>query len=104
MKTVTNETISTISETLGEKRIGVRYEEPASTQNSLAKSYFAKAIDQLQGLRNNIAVHRSSVELSPEAYHEKNGELLRLIAEAQTKAEEASMWADKAITAGEQYI
>lgn len=70
---------------LGEKRVRVDFNVSQSGNVYALKSQSAKLIDILEEYKNDPR-------------NEIDGEAVRLIATAQTKIEEAAMWAVKAVT------
>ncbi len=68
--------------TFGEKAVGLSFNPSADDAVHQAKLTFAKAIDQLNDLRNSTT----------------SGEVKRMCSVAITEAQSAQMWAVKAIT------
>jgi len=62
------------------------------------KETCAFLIDYLQGYKNSISVLPENQILNPKEFNEKYAETFRAIATAQTKIEDAAMWAVKAVT------
>lgn len=75
--------------TLGEKRVRRNFNPSASAAVEDLKSLQARFIDYLEAVKKNVLGEM------PEA---ERGELVRLISLAQTHAEDAAMWAVKAVT------
>ncbi len=73
---------------LGQRRVRANFNPSEKTVVADLKQLAARTIDTLETLRN-------SARALPEA---ERGEFYRLIATAQTKAEEMAMWAVKAAT------
>lgn len=85
-------------ETLGQKR--VRLESKQLTEHELnlinsIKEKTAELIDLLQSVRNDEV--SETYEKTPEHKEDLSGERLRVISMAQTKYEEACMWAVKSV-------
>jgi hypothetical protein len=83
--------------TIGEQRVRVDFNVSGSTLVDTIKLKTADLINELQALRNDEV--SKTYDKSPDAKQEVSGEVLRLIALAQTTYEEAAMWAVKAATA-----
>ncbi len=80
------ERVETKEVTLGERRIGTKFNPSGLAWVGIVKSRTAEIIDGLEK-------HRKPVE-----ENENQGEINRLVTIAQEKFEEAAMWAVKAIT------
>ncbi|MDR2205824.1 MAG: hypothetical protein LBE36_06690 [Flavobacteriaceae bacterium] len=83
-------------QTLGQKRIRVTFNTNNDDKVEKIKEKFARLIDDLQAIRTDEV--SKTYDETPETLQEVSGEKLRLIAIAQTKIEEATMWAVKAIS------
>ncbi len=83
-------------QTLGEQRVRVDFNVSGDTMVDQIKRKSADLINDLEAVRNSEV--SKTYEKSPEALQSVSGEKLRLIAIAQTKYEEACMFAVKACT------
>lgn len=81
----------------GQQRIRVTFNPSEPEIVRAIKEKSAALIDLLQAIRADNAVNGPEDE-TPASYQERCGEQNRLIALAQTKYEEAAMWAVKAAT------
>ena len=84
--------------TLGQQRVGVNFNPSQKEEIKVVKERIADVIDYLEAFKNGLAVLPENQNLSPVGYRDKYAETFRAIALAQTKLEEASMWAVKAVT------
>lgn len=82
--------------TLGESRVRTEFNPSDSNPVAKMKGDYASIINTLDAIKNDEV--SKTYDKSPEALKQQSGERLRLISIAQTKAEEAAMWAVKAIT------
>lgn len=82
--------------TIGETRVRTKFNPSSQNDVDVIKNKSAEMINMLQAMRNDEA--SKTYDKSPEAKNELSGERLRLISIAQTKFEEAAMWAVKAAT------
>ena len=83
--------------TFGEERVGINFNPSQKEEVAKVKETCAFLIDYLNAYKNGIAVDPVNQMLSPMEFNEKYAETFRLISIAQTKIEEASMWAVKAL-------
>lgn len=82
---------------VGELRVGADFNANDSDVVAQIKRKSAELINLCQAMRNDEAV--AVPNETRDAFHQRCGEKLRLIALAQTAYEEAAMWAVKAATA-----
>ncbi|MCT4079307.1 hypothetical protein HZP84_04075 [Elizabethkingia anophelis] len=73
------------NQTLGEKRVRIEFNPSNSGNVNALKTKAAESINILEDFKNDPR-------------NEVDGEKVRLIATAQTKFEEAALWAVKAVT------
>lgn len=73
------------SRTLGEKRLGIDFQRGNNERPQNLMEYFAHGIDRVEKIKSNPILHESSA-----------GDRARCVSVAQTKLEEAAMWAMKA--------
>lgn len=87
-------------ETLGQKRVRIGSQKPITDHETdviaIIKQKTAELIDLLQSVRNDEV--SKTYEKTPENKQDLSGERLRVISTAQTKYEEACMWAVKSVT------
>lgn len=86
-----------MEKTLGERRVRTDFNVSGNDVVTLIKHKSAELIDLLQAMRNDEGT--KTFGETPETKENVSGEKFRLIAIAQTKYEEAAMYAVKAATA-----
>lgn len=82
--------------TLGANRVRTNFNPSALSPIDELKRMAAAFIDKMEALKNDVA--SLYYDQDPAVYRQEAGECLRLIALAQTAAEEAAMWGVKALT------
>jgi len=83
--------------TFGQERVGINFNPSQKEEVRKVKETFAFIIDYLQGYKNGFAVEPENSNLTSAEFNQKYAETFRLIALAQTTAEEACMWAVKSV-------
>lgn len=83
-------------QTLGEKRVRISFNINNDSIVDKIKQKSADLIDFLNAVKNDEV--SKTYEKTPQELQDQSGEKLRLISLAQTKYEEAAMWAVKAAT------
>lgn len=83
-------------QTLGEKRVRISFNINNDAIVNKIKQKSADLIDFLNAIRNDEV--SKTYDKTPQELQDQSGEKLRLISLAQTKYEEAAMWAIKAAT------
>ena len=83
-------------QTLGEKRVKISFDINNDAIVNKIKQKSADLIDFLNAIRNDEV--SKTYDKTPQELQDQSGEKLRLISLAQTKYEEAAMWAVKAAT------